>query len=64
MKWSQFFACAKKVLLYEISPRKAREPLSKRGPNISFTFSHHAGDEYRGTNRKYKALRKGWSLFD
>jgi hypothetical protein len=38
--------------------------LSKRGPNISFTFSHHAGDEYRATNRKHKVLRKGWSLFD
>jgi hypothetical protein len=60
----QLLARVKKVLLYEIAPRKLREPLSKRGPNISFTFSHHAGDEYRATNRQHKVLHKGWSLFD
>ena len=64
MKLLQLLAQVKKVLLYEIKPRKPREPLIKRGPNISFTFSHHSGDEYRATNRKYKVLRKGWSLFD
>ena len=64
MTLPQLLGKLKKVLLYEIAPRKPREPLSKRGPNISFTFSHRAGDEYRSTNRKYKVLRKGWSLFD
>ena len=64
MKLPRLLAQVKKVLLYEITPREPREPLSKRGPNISFTFSHHAGDEYRATNRKHKVLRKGWSLFD
>ena len=64
MKLPRLLAQVKKVLLYEITPRESREPLSKRGPNISFTFSHHAGDEYRATNRKHKVLRKGWSLFD
>ena len=36
----------KKVLLYEMAPRKPREPLSKRGPNISVTFSNLPSDEY------------------
>jgi hypothetical protein len=64
MTLPQLLGKLKEVLLYEIAPRKPREPLSKRGPNISFTFSHSAGDEFRATNRKYKVLRKGWSLFD
>ena len=64
MKLPQLLAQLKKVLLYEITSRKPHEPLSKRGPNISFTFSHHAGDEYRATNRQHKVLRKRWSLFD
>jgi hypothetical protein len=60
----QLLGKLKKVLLYEIAPRKPREPLSKRGPNISVTFSNLPSDEYRLKNDTYKVLRRDGSIFD
>lgn len=64
MKLTQLLAQVKKVLLYEIAPRKPREPLSNRGPNISVTFSNLPSDEYRLRNDTYKVLRRDGSIFD
>jgi hypothetical protein len=64
MKLRGLLDLVKKVLLYEIVPRKPREPLSKRGPNNSFTFSNLPSDEYRLRNDTYKVLRRDGSIFD
>jgi hypothetical protein len=64
MAWRRFLEKVKKVLLYEIVPRRQREPLRKRGPNISVTFSNLPSDEYRLRNDTYKVLRRDGSIFD
>ena len=64
MTLRRFLEKAKEVLLYEVAPRKPREPLSKRGPNISDTFSNLPSDEYRLRNDPYKVLRRDGSIFD
>ena len=64
MKLPRLLAQVKNILLYEITPRKPREPLSKRGPNISDTFSNLPSDEYRLRNDTYKVLRRDGSIFD
>ena len=64
MKLAQFLAQVKRVLLYELAPRKRREESSKRGPNNSFTFSDLPSDEYRLRNDTYKVLRRDGSIFD
>lgn len=64
MALRRFLEKVKKVLFYEIAPRKPREPLSKRGPNISDTFSNLPSDEYRLRNDTYKVLRRDGSIFD
>ncbi len=64
MKLLQLLAEVKRVLLYEIAPRKRREPLSKQGPNNSFTFSNLPSDEHRLRNDTYKVLRRDGSIFD
>ena len=64
MKMPQLLAHVKKVLLYEIVPRKPREPLSNRRPNICGTSSNLPSDEYRLRNDTYKVLRRDGSIFD
>ena len=64
MNLPRLLAQVKKVLLYEITPREPREPLSKRGPNISVTSSNLPSDEYRLRNDPYKVLRRDGSIFD
>jgi hypothetical protein len=64
MTLPQLLARVKKVLLYEITPRKRRESLSEQGPNNSFTFSNLPSDEYRLRNDTYKVLRRDGSMFD
>ena len=64
MKLAQFLAQVKRVLLYELAPRKRREELSERGPNNSFTFSDLPSDEYHLRNDTYKVLRRDGSIFD
>ena len=64
MKLAQFLAQVKRVLLYELAPRKRREESSERGPNNSFTLSVLPSDEYRLRNDTYKVLRRDGSIFD
>ena len=64
MRLRRLLEQARKVLLYEIAPRKPREPSSKQGPNNSFTFSNLPSDEYRLRNDTYKVLRRDGSIFD
>jgi hypothetical protein len=64
MKLPRLLAQVKKVLLYEITPREPREPLSNRGPNKSVTSSNLPSDEYRLRNDTYKVLRRDGSIFD
>jgi hypothetical protein len=64
MSLRRFLESVKKILMYKITPQKAREPLNKQGPNNSFTFSNLPSDEYRLRNDTYKVLRRDGSIFD